>query len=126
MGQLKSVLATVQSSKLPWGEKHYFTRQQFDADLKRIVAFYRDRGYPDAKVASFDVQLNQKQDAVDVTVNIEEGQPIIVERIDFTGLESFLPPRRSPWPQAAAAAESRRAARSSAGADHARERCSTQ
>jgi len=24
-GQLKSVLATAQSSKLPWGDKHYFT-----------------------------------------------------------------------------------------------------
>ena len=92
LGQLKSVLATTQSSKWPWGEKHYFTRQQFDADLKRMVAFYRDRGYPDAKVASFDVRLNQKQDAVDLTVNIEEGQPIIVERLEFTGLES-VPPR---------------------------------
>ena len=86
LGQLRSVLATVQSSKLPWGEKHYFTRQQFDADLKRIVAFYRDRGYPDAKVTSFDVKLNDKQDAVDITVNIEEGQPILVERIDLDGL----------------------------------------
>ena len=55
-GQLRSVLSTVQSSKFPWGQKHYFTRQQFDADLKRIVAFYRDRGFPDAKVTSFDVR----------------------------------------------------------------------
>ena len=45
-GQLKSVLATGASSKLPWGEKHYFNREQFEADLKRIVAFYSDRGYP--------------------------------------------------------------------------------
>lgn len=93
-GQLKSVLATVQSSKWPWGDKHYFTRPQFDADLKRIVAFYRDRGYPDAKVASFDVKLNQKQDAVDLSVNIEEGQPILVERLDIIGLEA-VPPETS-------------------------------
>ena len=26
--------------------KHYFSRDQFEADLKRIVAFYKDRGYP--------------------------------------------------------------------------------
>src|SRR5512141_304741 len=43
--QLKSVLATSASSKLPWGEKHYFSRDQFEADLKRITAFYSDRGY---------------------------------------------------------------------------------
>jgi len=88
-GQLRSVLATTQSSRWPWGEKHYFARQQFDADLKRIVAFYRDRGFPEAKVTSFDVQLNQQQDAVDITVNIDEGQPTIVERIELTGLEKI-------------------------------------
>ena len=86
-GQLKSVLATVQSSKLPWGAPHYFTREQFEADLKRINAFYRDRGYPDAKVRSFDVKMNDKQDAVDVTLNIDEGQPVIVEKIEYQGFE---------------------------------------
>lgn len=90
-GQLKDVLATVQSSKFPWGDKHYFTREQFEADLKRIVAFYRDRGFPDAKVTSFDVKMNDKQDAVDVTVNVEEGEPILVEAVEFQGFE-VLPP----------------------------------
>ena len=90
-GQLKSVLATIQSDKLPWGTKHYFTRERFEADLKRIAAFYKDRGYPDAKVTSFDVKLNDKQDAVDVTIHIDEGQPIVVEAIELQGFEA-LPP----------------------------------
>lgn len=90
-GQIKSVLATVQSSKLPWGARHFFTREQFEADLKRIEAFYRDRGFPDAKVRSFDVKLNDKQDAVDVTLNIDEGAPIVVERIEYVGFDA-LPP----------------------------------
>jgi outer membrane protein assembly complex protein YaeT len=90
-GQLRSILATVQSSKLPWGAKHYFTREQFEGDLKRIVAFYKDRGYPDAKVRSFDVKLNDKQDAVDVTINVDEGPPILVEAIELTGFDT-LPP----------------------------------
>ena len=60
-GQLKSVLATGASSKIPWGEKRYFSREQFEADIKRIVAFYRDRGFPDARVASFDVKLSHDQ-----------------------------------------------------------------
>ncbi len=92
-GQLKSVLATTQSSRLPWGPKRYFNREQFDADLKRIVAFYRDRGFPDAKVSSFDVKLNEKQDAADITINVQEGQPIVVEAIEFIGFEA-VPPRR--------------------------------
>jgi outer membrane protein assembly complex protein YaeT len=87
-GQLRSVLATMKSSPLPWGTKHFFTREQFEADLKRIVAFYKDRGYPDAKVRSFDVKLNDKQDAVDVTLNVDEGQPVRVEIVEYVGFEN--------------------------------------
>lgn len=86
-GQLKSVLATAASSKLPWGAKRYFSREQFEADLKRIVAFYTDRGYPEARVTSFDAKLNDAQDAVAITVNISEGEPVTVERIELTGFD---------------------------------------
>jgi len=85
--QLKSVLATSASSKLPWGQKHYFSRDQFEADLKRIVAFYRDRGYPDARVTSFDAKMNDAQTSVNLTINISEGEPVRVERVTFTGFE---------------------------------------
>jgi outer membrane protein assembly complex protein YaeT len=94
-GQLKSVLATTASSKLPWGTKRYFTRERFEADLKRIVAFYKDRGYPDAKVTSFDVKLNDKQDAVAVTVNVAEGQAIVVEHLEYEGFDVLPAPHFS-------------------------------
>src|SRR4030095_3376625 len=87
--QLKCVLATSASSKIPWGEKHYFSRDQFEADLKRIVAFYKDRGYPDARVTSFDAELKDTQTAVSITVNISEGDQIVVERVTFSGFESL-------------------------------------
>ena len=86
-GQLRSVLATASSSRLPFGEKHYFSREQFEADLKRVEAFYRDRGYPDARVSSFDVQLSEDQNSVKVAVTVSEGEPIRVERVVFTGTE---------------------------------------
>ena len=89
--QLKSVLATVQSSRLPWGTSHFFSRQEFEADLKRIVAFYQDRGYPDARVKSFDVKLNDAQDAAAITVNIDEGQPIVAEQVEFVGFDVISP-----------------------------------
>ena len=88
-GQLKSVLATAASSKIPWGPKRYFSREQFEADLKRIVAFYTDRGYPDARVTSFDVKLSEDQDSVDITINIAEGEPVRVERIVIEGFEQL-------------------------------------
>ena len=87
--QLKDALATAESSWLPWGTKRYFNRAQFDADLKRIVAFYADRGYPDAKVTSFDVDLNEAQNEVKLSVRVDEGQPIVVEELRFEGFEQF-------------------------------------
>ena len=89
--RLKGALATRQSSKLPWGRNLYFNRTRFDADLKRIQAFYADRGYPDARVTAFDVRLNDKQDAVDVTLTISEGEPVRVAAIEFVGFDSVPP-----------------------------------
>src|SRR5579871_845829 len=78
---LKDALATKASSKFFWGKKEFFNRGQFDNDLKRITAFYGDHGYPHARVTNFDVKLNAKQDAVDVTLTIDEGDPILVASI---------------------------------------------
>lgn len=89
VGQLRGILATEQNSRLPWGAKHYFSRQDFEADLQRIPAFYRDRGYPDAKVRSYDVKLNNAQTAVNITINVEEGQPLLVQSIDYQGFDAI-------------------------------------
>jgi outer membrane protein insertion porin family len=86
-GDVRSVLATVVSSKLPWGQKEYFDREQFEADLKRIIAFYQDRGFPDAKIRSFDAKLSADQKSVDLRIEIVEGEPMRVERVDFVGFD---------------------------------------
>jgi outer membrane protein insertion porin family len=86
-GRLRSALQTKKSSRLPWGRKRYFDRRAFEADLKRIQAFYRDRGFPDVRVTSFDVQLNDRQDEVDLTITIAEGEPLLVQDIRFEGFD---------------------------------------
>ena len=91
--RLRGALATRQSSRLPWGRKYYFDRGRFDADLKRIEAFYADRGYPDARVTGFDVQLNDAQDEVEISVSIAEGDPVLVTAVDFTGFDDVPPDR---------------------------------
>ena len=86
--QLKSVLATSASSKLPWGTKHYFSRDQFDADLKRIVAFYKDRGYPDARVTTLRRETEPGPDVGRASPSTStKGQPVSVERVVFDGFE---------------------------------------
>jgi outer membrane protein insertion porin family len=90
-GRLRDALATKSSSWIPFSKKKYFDRSRFDADLKRIQAFYADRGYPDARVTGFDVKLNDKQDSVDITLNISEGDPVKVAAITFVDFD-VIPP----------------------------------
>ena len=90
-GALKNALQTKEGSWLPWGQQEYFDRSAFDADLRRIVAFYRDRGFPDARVQSFDVSLNDAQDEVDITLQIVEGEPVRVAGIELSGFAPLSP-----------------------------------
>ena len=90
---LRAALATRQGGRFPWSKRRYFDRAQFDADLKRLQAFYADHGYPDAGVTAFDVKLNRAQDRVDVTVKIDEGLPIRVDSITFYGLDAVASDR---------------------------------
>jgi outer membrane protein insertion porin family/translocation and assembly module TamA len=85
--RLRGVLATRQGSRLPWGPQHEFDRGRFEADLKRIVAFYADRGYPAARIAGFDVDLDERGRRVDLTVTVDEGEPTLVSAVVFSGFQ---------------------------------------
>lgn len=89
--RLKAVLATKTGSWLPWGEKRYFVREQYEADLKRIQAFYADRGYPEARVASTDVDVSPDGHSVGITVVVEEGPPVTVAVMEFAGFDALTP-----------------------------------
>ena len=92
-GQLRAALATRVSSRLPWGKEALFDRSKFEADLERIRAFYVDRGFPDARVTSFDVKLNKQNTRVDLSITVAEGEPIRVAAIEFEDMAD-VPQRR--------------------------------
>ena len=87
--ELKEIIATRENGFLPWSRKHFFDRAEFDLDVRRIEAYYADRGYPAAKVVGVDVKLSANNDKVAITVEISEGEPVIVENISFEGLEGI-------------------------------------
>ena len=89
--QLRSALATRQSSRIPWGRRYLFDRSRLDADLQRIVAFYADRGYPDARVSAVDVKFNDGKDEVRVSLTVAEGEPVLVSSVDLVGFEAIPP-----------------------------------
>ena len=89
--QIKAVLGTRVSSRFFWGRKRYFDRRTFDDDLKRVVRFYQDRGYRNARVTAVTAELNDRQDAVALSITVDEGAPRLMAQLDFVGFE-VLPP----------------------------------
>jgi outer membrane protein insertion porin family len=86
--QLKGVVVTQATGWQPWARPRFFNRTVFDTDLQRLKAFYDDRGYPDLRVTSTDVKFNTKHDAVSLLIHLDEGTPLLVDRVAFTGLEA--------------------------------------
>ena len=85
--ELHRVLATRESGWLPWSTKRYFDRAEFEADLKRVQAFYADRGFPHVRLLGVDVVFNQAKDGVKLRIRIDEGAPVIVEAVRFEGFD---------------------------------------
>lgn len=88
---LAAALATRASSRLPWGTDRFFSRQELQLDLRRIRAFYADRGYPRARVDTYDLVI-EGRDKVEITFHIEEGPPVRIASVDFFGFETLPEP----------------------------------
>ena len=84
--RLKAVLQTKASGRFFWGRARYFDRRSFENDLRRIEAYYIDRGYPDARIESFDATLDEDQRSIDLTVVVDEGQPVLIGEVLLEGL----------------------------------------
>lgn len=66
----------------------YFKSEEFDADIERIMAHYRDNGYLDVKVAP-DFEYNPDATEMYITVNIEEGKRYLVGDVKVKGNQRF-------------------------------------
>jgi outer membrane protein assembly complex protein YaeT len=83
--QLRRVLQTKTGSWIPFAKDRPFDREAFDADLKRIVAYYRDRGYPDARVVTSDVRIDEVEREAHITVRVSEGEPRLLSDVSLDG-----------------------------------------
>jgi outer membrane protein insertion porin family len=84
---LRSVLATRAASWLPWRDKTRFEPQVLELDLRRIVAYYGDHGFADARVVSHEVQVDHAHREVDITVRVYEGEPTLIADVALEGFE---------------------------------------
>jgi translocation and assembly module TamA len=74
-------------------------RDRLAVDRERVAAYYRDHGYYDAKVVDTKI-VGVGEGQVDVTLQVEEGEPVRVTRIDIDGLDA-APEARAALPKPA-------------------------
>lgn len=82
------VLGTRVSGRLPLiGRDYPFSREEFQRDLYRIVAFLSDNGFPRARVTHVDIDEPPGSGDVHLTAYVQQGPPVIVERVETYGFD---------------------------------------
>lgn len=66
-------------------DRDKYSRERLSADLERLRAFYRDRGYVNFQVESTQVAISPDRQRIHVTVNVTEGQQYTVGDISLSG-----------------------------------------
>jgi len=83
---LRKHIALEQTSWIPFARKKYLDPFTVDADRERVEAYYRARGWFEAKVTAADVTAYHST-GVDVHLVVDEGNPTRIARVDVSGLE---------------------------------------
>jgi outer membrane protein assembly complex protein YaeT len=84
---LRDVLATRASPWLPWRDAFPFDPRALELDLRRVVAYYLDHGFPDARILSHDVNIDEANREVDVVVRVQEGEPTLIDDVSLEGFD---------------------------------------
>ena len=90
--QLEAAIATTQSSRwrrmgLPFGARRCLDRLEFQRDVLRLRLFYRQRGFYETQVDT--VVTTVSPNTIDITFNIVEGSPVVVDSMTVVGLDSL-------------------------------------
>lgn len=83
-GRLKFITGTWRKSLLPW-HGNRFTDKQMKDDIKKVIQFYRKKGYADVEVTAKMLPVKGR-DAVDVIFTIHEGP---LYSVDFLGNDAL-------------------------------------
>ncbi|HEY3354966.1 MAG TPA: BamA/TamA family outer membrane protein [Polyangia bacterium] len=86
-GAIEEGLAIQQTGWWPFAAKHYFDLATLQLDLKRIQAFYNERGYFDARVLNHDEK--DRGPSVDLRITVSEGTPTRITGLRVDGLDAL-------------------------------------
>ena len=83
-GKLKKQMTMPLPSIWPWRKKPRFRKDQLEADIAQLIAFYRTEGFYHARITYDLLKDNGK---ADVILHVHEGPPIKVTGIEVKGAE---------------------------------------
>ncbi len=84
----KKILGLLDTKK-----KNVYKDQTFKDDLKKIEAFYKDRGYLNVKITDTPVTYNTERTKMNIRVIVDEGQQYVNGKVAFTGNTVFTKER---------------------------------
>ncbi|MEO7977338.1 POTRA domain-containing protein [Flavobacterium sp.] len=73
----KNVFRVLKSSK--------FIPEKYKADLEKVIAAYKEKGYRDARIIYDSVVYNKEKNMLDIKINMEEGNKYFFGNIKFLG-----------------------------------------
>ncbi|WP_133507319.1 BamA/OMP85 family outer membrane protein [Flavobacterium chryseum] len=66
-------------------KKSKFIPEKYKADLEKVVATYKEKGYRDARIIYDSVTYNKEKNMLDIKINLEEGNKYYFGNIKFLG-----------------------------------------
>ena len=89
--ELEAAIATTPSSfwrrvGFPFGARRCLDRVEFQRDVLRLRLFYRQRGFYKATVDT--VLVSEEPGRVDISFNIVEGPPVLIDTLRISGLDT--------------------------------------
>jgi outer membrane protein insertion porin family len=64
-------------------EPFLYSRELVDLDMERLVRIYQSEGFLNAKASVQDMQVNDKRQKLNLIIEIEEGEPVIIDSINI-------------------------------------------
>src|SRR5262245_1139327 len=86
--KIRDKILTAQTGWWPFASKHYFDPVAWQADLKRIERLYVAEGFYQAEVVKDEVHRDEP-DEVELKVQVSEGKPTHVGKLDIQGLSGL-------------------------------------
>ncbi|MES2767195.1 MAG: outer membrane protein assembly factor BamA [Bacteroidota bacterium] len=76
------------TKKNPWWKfwsSSKFDNEKYEADKKRLVGFYKSKGFIDAEIVRDTVKLDEQKEEAFVEIEVQEGNRVYVRDVKFAG-----------------------------------------